>query len=169
MTRRAAERPLKIDPKVPNRRYRRGLQTGDWRNHENIVNINIDLIWLPEGLNWPTVGGGGLSTLMASLTVKYPLFLHLPLNIGCTGHSTLLTSFVYHVQYLLSDWTLSPVERDLSLIVIFNIAIASLSYSIARFRDYFSNIKWVIHPKCNSVCGFWFSTVSHWHNCSNSA
>ena len=30
--RRAAERPLKIDPKVPNRRYRRGLQTGHQRN-----------------------------------------------------------------------------------------------------------------------------------------
>merc|ERR1711983_467432 len=32
MTRRAAERPLKIDPKVPNRRYLRGLQTGHRRN-----------------------------------------------------------------------------------------------------------------------------------------
>merc|ERR1712243_459849 len=30
--RRATERPLKIDPKVPNRRYRRGLQTGHRRN-----------------------------------------------------------------------------------------------------------------------------------------
>ena len=32
MARRAAERPLEIDLMVSNRRYRRGLQTGHWRN-----------------------------------------------------------------------------------------------------------------------------------------
>ena len=26
-----------------------------------MLNINIDLIRQPEGLNWPTVGGGGLT------------------------------------------------------------------------------------------------------------